>query len=162
MVQNVGNKSNSASPYGSIDRVGTTQDGRVIYRVVDPNGKIAGGLSVAAKDSDTFERSYNQIMEATPKLEKYMQTHTKDDIKKAQKRGRWISAIGAFTGGIFPATLIKNQKQWVKIVSTIGGTIAGLFVGLQIAKKATVPPGAEEMTKASQAISKLDIKPIKG
>lgn len=158
MVQNVSQKQGG---YGSIDKVGTSPDGRVIYKVTDPKGNVAGGLSVAPNDCDRFERSYKSIMDAAPKVEKYMQTHTEDDLKKSQKRGRWITAIGAFTGGIIPAVVIHKPKTWVKFVITAAGTIAGLFLGTAIAKKTTIPPGMEEMSRASQELSKLDIKPIR-
>lgn len=156
MVQNVGSKQGG---YGSIDRVGTSPDGRVIYKVTDPNGKVAGGLSVAPNDCDRFEHSYKSIMEAAPKVEKYMKTHTEEDLKKSQKKGRWITAIGAFTGGIIPAVLIRQPKKLVKILATAAGSFAGLFAGAAIARRTTIPPGVEEMTRASQELSKLDIKP---
>ena len=159
MVNNVG--ANAQNPYGAINKVGMTQDGRVVYQVVNPEGKVQGGLSVAAADCDTFERSYKDIMEAAPKLEKYMQTHTEDDMKKAQKKGRWITAIGGFTGGIIPVILTKNYRTFVQIICTAAGVIAGLFAGAKVAQKVSVPPGAEQMTRASQEISKLDIQAVK-
>lgn len=160
MVQNTSFRSNPTSSYGEINRMGTTPDGRVVYQVKDGNGKIAGGLSVAPNDCDKFERAYVEILDAAPKLEKYMQTHTEEDLKQAQKKGRWITAIGAFTGGIIPAALIKSDIKILKIACAAAGTIAGLFAGAKIAKKVTIPPGAEEMSKATQEISKLDIKPL--
>ncbi len=156
MVQNIG----AGNKYGSINRVGQTKDGRIVYQVTDPDGKISGGLSVAPADSDRFERSYKDIMEAAPKVEQYMKTHTQDDLKNAQKKGRWITAGGAFIGGIIPAVAIHKLNTFPKILCTLAGTIAGLFVGAKIAGKATVPPGAEQMAKATQELSKLDIQPI--
>ena len=158
MVQNVG--SQGGNMYGSIDRAGSTPDGRVIYKVTGADGKVAGGLSVAPADCDRFERSYKDIMDAAPKLEKYMQTHTQEDVKRAQKKGRWITAGAAFVGGIIPAVAIRKPGKLVKILATLAGTVAGLFTGLQIARKTTVPPGAEQLSKATQEISKMDIKPV--
>lgn len=158
MVNNV--SAGAQNQYGAINRVGMTQDGRVVYQVVNPEGKIQGGLSVAAADCDRFERSYNDIMEAAPKLEKYMQTHTEDDMKKAQKKGRWITGIGAFAGGLTTIFLTKNCKTWLQILCTAAGTIAGLVGGAKVAQKVSIPPGAEQMTRASQEISKLDIKAV--
>ena len=157
MVQNVGTGSN----YGSINRVGQTADGRVVYQVKDPNGKVAGGLSVAQADCDRFERSYKDITEAAPKVEEYMKTHTQSDLKDAQKKGRWITAGGAFVGGIIPAVLVHKPDVWiVQFLCTAAGTIAGLFVGSRIARKVAIPPGAEQMARATQEISKLDVRPI--
>ena len=156
MVKNVG----TGNDYGSISRVGQTVDGRVVYQVTDRNGKIAGGLSVAPTDSDRFERSYKEIMEAAPKVEEYMKSHTQADLKDAQKKGRWITAGGAFVGGIIPAVTLHKPNTFVKILCTLGGTLAGLFAGARIARKVVVPPGAEQMAKATQELQKLDIKPI--
>ena len=161
MVQNVGSSNNPNKSYGEISRVGTSPDGRVIYKVVDPSGKVAGGLSVSPNDCDKFERVYNNVMEAAPKFEKYMSTHTKEDLKKNQKRGRWITGIGAFIGGILPAVLIKKpDKKIIKILATLAGTTVGLFAGVSVAKKVVIPPGVEEMSKATHEMSKLDVRPI--
>ena len=85
MVNQVGFKSQSS--YGEIKRIDTTPEGRVIYQVTAPDGQVAGGLSVAANDCDKFERSYEAMMEAAPKLENYMKTHTEEDLKSNQKKG---------------------------------------------------------------------------
>jgi outer membrane lipoprotein SlyB len=159
MVQNV--NANNSSGYGKVTRAGETPDGRAAYTVTDPNGKVIGALSIAEKDCDSFERSYKDIMEAAPKLEQYMKTHTEADLKQAQKKGRWITAIGAFTGGIIPAVLVKKpEKGIVKFLATLAGTIVGLIAGAKVAKKVTVPPGAEQMARATENIQKLDIKPL--
>lgn len=158
MVQNVSNQ----NPYGSIDRVGMTQDGRVVYKVTDGNGEIAGGLSVAQKDCDMFERSYRDVMEAAPKLEQYMKTHTEEDMKRQQKRGRWIIGGSALIGGLIPALtshFITQKTVWQALM-TLAGTVAGLFVGIKVGTKAMTPPGAEQMTRATQTLSKLDIQQI--
>jgi hypothetical protein len=156
MVQNV----NSQSQFGTINRVGNTPDGRVVYQVVNPNGQIAGGLSVAQKDCDTFERSYNTMMNAAPKLEKYMQTHTEDDIKRLQKKGKWIIGGSGLVGALIPAIATYKMKTWQQILISLGGAIIGLIGGIKIGSKVMTPPGAAELNKATQEISKLDIQPI--
>ena len=159
MVNSVG--INNQNPYGSINKVGTSNDGRVIYQVVGADGNVKGGLSVAPNDCDKFERSYQSLMEAAPKVEKYMKNHTEEDLKKLQKKGRRITGLSAFAGGIIPAILIhKPDKFLVQLLCTTAGAAAGFFTGLQIAKKITIPPGAEQMSKASKEMSKLDIKPL--
>ena len=158
MVQSVNNMANR---YGSVEKVGQTNDGRVVYKVTDPNGNVSGGLSVAQSDCDKFEHSYTNIINSAPKVEEYMKTHTQEDLKQAQKKGRWITAIGAFIGGIIPAIVIHKPDNWLfKILCTAAGTFAGLFLGGQVAAKVTIPPGAKEMAKATQELSKLDIRPI--
>ena len=159
MVSSVG--SNSQNQYGSINKVGSSKDGRIIYQVVGTDGKVKGGLSVAPTDCDKFEHSYKSLMNAAPKVEKYMQTHTEADLKKQQKKGRRITGISAFTGGIIPAVFIRKPDNfWVQLLCTIAGAATGFFAGLKIAKRITVPPGAEEMSIASRELSKLDIKQI--
>ncbi len=160
MVQNV--SSQPQNSYGSISKVGTTQDGRVVYKVTDANGQVAGGLSVAQKDCDKFERSYKDVMEAAPKLEKYMQTHTEEDVKNLQKKGKRIIGFSALIGGLIPALTSHfiTEKPWIQAILTIGGTIAGLMIGSKAGAKAVTPPGAEQMTRATQTLSKLDIQPV--
>lgn len=159
MVQNI---SQAQNPYGSINRIGTTPDGRVVYKVMDGNGDIAGGLSVAQKDCDTFERTYNDIMTAAPKLEKYMQTHSEEDIKRLQKRGKRIIGGSALVCGIIPALFSHKltSNKWLQVAMTLGGTFIGLFAGVKIGTKVMTPPGANEMSKATKTLSSLDVQPI--
>lgn len=156
MVQNV----NSQSQFGTINKIGNTPDGRVVYQVVNPNGQVAGGLSVAQKDCDTFERSYNTMIAAAPKLEKYMQTHTEEDIKSLQKKGKWIIGGSALVGALIPAIATYKMKLFPQILITLAGTVLGLIGGIKIGAKVMTPPGAAELNKATQEISKLDIQPI--
>ena len=69
--------------YGNIQRVGASENGRVLYRVIDSNGQEAGKLTVAGKDTDKFEQSYREIMEAAPKIQKFVtENSSEEDIKK--------------------------------------------------------------------------------
>ena len=56
MVQSV-----SGTGLGFINKLGTSPEGRVIYEVNDPQGQMNGRISVAANDSDTFEKAFNDI-----------------------------------------------------------------------------------------------------
>lgn len=161
MVQNVSNP--ATNNYGSINRVGTTDNGRVIYQVTDGAGKIAGNLSVAQKDCDIFEKSYKDIMEATPKLQNYVQTTPPQKMEKMQKLSKWIIAGGALIGGLIPAIKVKGEgvpgaiKQ---IFATLLGTGVGLGLGIGVATKTCTPPGSVQFTKATQQLSKIDIQPV--
>lgn len=155
MVQNISNQ----NPYGSINRVGQTNDGRVIYQVTDPTGKEAGKMSVAQADCDVFEKSYKDIMESVPKLQKYAEKHSSpDDMKKVQSRSRWITASFAVVGGLIPMIKTKGAT-WKQVLFTLCGTVAGLAAGIATSYAVTAPPGAAKMAKATKAISKLDIRP---
>ena len=66
MIQNP-----SINNYGSINKIGSTNNGRVIYEVKDGNGATAGKLSVAQPQCDIFERSYNEMMAAAPETQKF-------------------------------------------------------------------------------------------
>ena len=159
MVQGLNVNSNGM---GSISRVGMTNNGRVIYSVVEPNGQVAGHLTVSQKDCDTFERTYNDIMTAAPKLEKYMQTHSEEDIKRLQKRGKRIIGGSALVCGIIPALFSHKltSNRWLQVAMTLGGTFIGLFAGVKIGTKVMTPPGANEMSKATKTLSSLDVQPI--
>ena len=157
MVQNVSTQ--QPNNFGVIDRIGTTNNGRVIYQVVDKSGKIAGKMSVAQKDCDTFERSYSQIMRAAPKMQAYMQNTPPEKLAKKQKMAKWIMGGGALLGGLWPA--LKAKGTFKQIALTILGSGAGLLAGMFCSSKMLTPPGSQEFIEASRAISKLDIQPVK-
>lgn len=160
MVQSV--NSGNQSKYGSIEKVGVTPEGRAVYKLVDADGSVAGGLTIPQQQCDTFERSYNMMISAAPKLENYMKTHSEEDIKKQQKRGKWIIGGSALAGGLVPALFSYKLtgNKFLQILMTVGGTLAGFFAGRGVGIKVMTPPGAEEMAKASKMISKLDIQPV--
>lgn len=161
MVQNVSNQNSGG--YGSINRIGATENGRVIYQITDDSGKVAGNLSVAQKDCDTFEKSYKDIMEATPKLQKYVQTTPPEKMEKMQRLSKWIIAGGLLIGGLIPAIKVKGDG-WTGVIKQIFATLLGAGVGLgagvTIATKTCTPPGSIQFTKASQNLSKIDIQPV--
>lgn len=158
MVQNVSvqNQNN----YGSINRIGTTETGRVVYQVSDGAGRVAGRLSVAAKDSDTFEKSYQTMMEAAPKLQKFAENTTPEKMQKKQKKVAWgvgiLGAVGAGLGIWFT----RNSGILKQSLVALGGAVVGLGTGVFMANKAMTPPGAKELNDASKTLSKLDIQPV--
>ena len=156
MVQSVSNQ--APNNLGSINKIGSTQDGRIIYQVIDGDGKVAGNMSVAQKDCDTFESSYNKMIEAAPKLQEYMQNTTPEKMQKKQKMAKWIMAGGALLGGLWPA--LKARGLFKQISLTLLGVAAGLAGGMYVGAKIVTPPGAKEISEASQTLSKLDIKAV--
>ena len=86
-----------------------------------------------------------------------------EKIQKRQKASKWIIAGAALLGGSLGLLKTKGNGFWgtmKQIGITILGTGAGLFGGAFIASKCTTPPGAAEFSKATQALSKLDIQPV--
>ncbi len=161
MVQNVSNQ--SSNNYGSINRIGTAENGRVIYQVTDGSGQVAGKLSVAQKDCDTFEKSYKDMMEAAPKLQKYVQNTPPQKMEKMQRLSKWIIAGGVLLGGLIPAIKVKGNGFWgtmKQIGATLLGAGVGLGLGVTVATKTCTPPGSIQFTKASQNLSKVDIQPV--
>lgn len=162
MTQNISNQPHSG--YGSINRIGTTNNGRVVYQVINNKGEVAGKMSVAQKDCDTFEKSYRDLMEATPKIEQYARTTTPEKMQKKQQQMKWIIGGCGLLGGIVPLILYKPQGEW-KSVKQVGltllGTGAGLVLGFSAAAKTMTPPGSVKFVKATNNISKLDIQPVK-
>lgn len=152
-----------ANGYGTINRIGSTQDGRNVYQITDPTGKESVKLSVAQQDSDKFEKSYNEIMEAAPKLQKFAQTTTPEKMQKRQSAGKWIIGICTAIGGGIPLIKAKcGGKTWKQALVTLAGTIAGFICGTIISVKTTTPPGTIQLTNATKTLSKLDIKPYNG
>lgn len=159
MVQNI--SAQGANPYGSIQKIGTTENGRVVYQVIDGNGKEAGKMSIAGKDCDVFEKSYRDIMESAPKIQKYAQTHSSPaDIEKRKKISKWLVWTGAILGAGIPIYLTRKSTTGKQLFATAAGIIAGLTGGFALSIKATTPPGTMKFTKAAKNISKLDIQPI--
>lgn len=161
MVQNVGSpiQAPSTNKYGTVKKIGTTENGRIVYQIIDPAGKLSGNLSVASNHADVFEKSYNQLLENAPKIEKYTASMDPVKMEKIKNRGKWIRAIFTCVGGGIPMIKVKGGT-WKQIGLTALGTIAGFITGSLVAGKVTTPPGAKEFAQATQTISKLDIKPI--
>ena len=148
--------------YGNIQRTGTTENGRAIYRVIDAEGKEAGRLSVAGTDTDKFESAYRDIMDAAPKIQKYVtENSSESDIKKRRNISRAIVATGGFLGAAIPLTLMRNSKNTMRtILATVTGVVAGLSAGFGTSLAVTTPPGTYKFAKASRTFAKLDIQPI--
>ena len=106
MVQNV----SQPQGYGSIKKVGMTQDGRVVYQAIEPNGKVAGRISIARKDCDLFEKSYRDILESAPQIQRYAKTTSPDKMAKKQKAAKWIVGLSTAVGGGVPLFLIKTAR----------------------------------------------------
>lgn len=160
MVQNVSNQ--TPNGYGSLNKIGMTNNGRVLYQVVDASGQNTAKLSVAPQHSDSFEKSYNDIMQNAPKLQKYTETMGPEKLEKKQKIAKSMVIGGAVLGGIYPLLKIKCNGFW-GFVKSVGLTLLGAGVGGALgvygASKVVTPPGTKEIAKATQTLSKLDIQP---
>lgn len=158
MVQSVNNQ--SVNQFGAINRIGNAQDGRGVYSVLDGNGREAGKLSVAANDCDVFEKSYKDVMESAPKIQKYVQTHSSPEaIQKRKRTSRWITVACAAIGAGIPIHLTRNKSTWVQIPVTILGMLAGVMAGFGLSFAVTTPPGTMKFSKATKNISKIDVQP---
>lgn len=161
MVQNVSTQ--TPNGYGAVNRIGMTNNGRVVYQVIDGAGHETIKMSVNPRDCDKFEKSYRDIMESAPKLQRYAQTTTPEQMQKKQKAAKWIVGGCGLAAGIFP--LIKCKVNGIgtglkALGLTLLATGAGLVGGMFIASKMVTPPGAMQFSKATQTISKLDIQPV--
>ena len=147
--------------YGNIQRMGSTENGRAIYRVIDSDGKEAGRLSVAGTDTDKFESAYRDIMDAAPKIQKYVTENSSEaDIKKRRNISRAIVGAGGFLGAAIPIALTRKASTLKQILATVTGVVAGLSAGFATSLAVTTPPGTYKFAKASRTFAKLDIQPI--
>ena len=147
--------------YGNIQRMGSTENGRAIYRVIDSDGKEAGRLSVAGTDTDKFESAYRDIMDAAPKIQKYVTENSSEaDIKKRRNLSRAIVGAGGFIGAAVPIALTRKASTLQQILATVAGVVAGLSAGFATSLSVTTPPGTYKFAKASRTFAKLDIQPI--
>lgn len=147
--------------YGNIQKIGATENGRAIYRVIDSEGKEAGRLSVAGADTDKFESAYRDIMDAAPKIQKYVTENSSEaDIKKRRNTSRAIVGIGGLVGAAIPVVLTRKASTLKQILATVTGVVAGLTAGFATSLAVTTPPGTYKFAKASRTFAKLDIQPI--
>ncbi len=147
--------------YGNIQRMGSTENGRAIYRVIDSDGKEAGRLSVAGTDTDKFESAYRDIMDAAPKIQKYVTENSSEaDIKKRRNLSRAIVGAGGFIGAAVPIALTRKASTLKQILATVAGVVVGLSAGFATSLSVTTPPGTYKFAKASRTFAKLDIQPI--
>lgn len=147
--------------YGNIQKIGSTEHGRAIYRVIDSDGKEAGRLSVAGTDTDKFESAYRDIMDAAPKIQKYVTENSSEaDIKKRRNLSRAIVGAGGLIGVAVPIALTRKASTLQRILATVAGVVAGLSAGFVTSLSVTTPPGTYKFAKASRTFAKLDIQPI--
>lgn len=147
--------------YGNIQKIGSTEHGRAIYRVIDSDGKEAGRLSVAGTDTDKFESAYRDIMDAAPKIQKYVTENSSEaDIKKRRNLSRAIVGAGGLIGVAVPIALTRKASTLKLILATVAGVVAGLSAGFVTSLSVTTPPGTYKFAKASRTFAKLDIQPI--
>lgn len=159
MVQNITNQNAS---FGSISRVGTTPDGRIIYQVNDSSGQETGKMTVAAQDADLFEKSYNDIMEAAPKIQKYAVEHSSPEAAERRKKtSRIITLLTTLVGVGIPIYLTrKSSSTFKQVFAALGGAIAGLAAGMGLTFATLTPPGMMKFSKASKNLSKIEIQPL--
>lgn len=151
---------NNPNPYGSINRIGTTENGRAIYQILDEKGKEAAKMSLPETECDKFEKSYNTIIETAPKIQRYAQKHSSpEEIAKKRKTSNWIMALSTIAGVAIPMMTLRGSK-WKTIPLTIAGLVAGLAGGIGISTAVTSAPGTMKFAKAVKRLSKLDVQPI--
>lgn len=159
MVQKINNS--IVNSYGSINKIGTRVDGRVVYQVVDPDGKEAAKITIPEADCDKFEKSYNTILKTAPKIQEFAQNHSSpEELKKRRKTSNWTIALSTLICGGIPLFGLHKGGNFVKALATIGGTFVGLIGGFNLASILTSPPGTMKFAKATKNISKIDIQPL--
>ena len=154
------NEINNMNPYGNIQRAGVG-NGRVIYRVIDSEGKEAGKMTVAQQDADTFEKSYIDIMSTAPKIQKYVSEHSSpEELQRRRLMSRICIASGTILGVALPLLLMRKSSITKKILTSIGGIVLGLTAGFGASLSISTPPGTFKFARASRKLSKIDIKPL--
>lgn len=149
------------NPYGNIQRIGMTQNGRTVYRVIDSNGQEAGKLTIPQTETDKFEKAYIDIVKTAPKIQDYVVNHSSEaDIKKRRTISRVIVATGGVLGAAVPLILTRNSSTLKKILYTVTGIVAGISAGFAGSLAATMPPGTMKFAKATKTLSKIDVQPV--
>ncbi len=148
--------------YGNILRAGNLPNGRVLYNVIDSEGNKAGKLTVPLEQVDTFEESYNRILESAPKIQAFVKANSSEEaISKRRNLGRGIVAASGVAGAVLPMVLFrKSTSVTKKILGIVAGIVTGLSVGFIASLGVTTPPGSFDFALASRNLSKLDIQPV--
>jgi hypothetical protein len=168
MVQNISQQqaNNPIASMGTINKVGTTQNGRIVYELVDGAGKVGGKISVGAQHADTFERSFKTITEVAPKIQKFQEQMTPRKLEKMKAGSKWAKWGLTLTGFGLPAIFVKpKNEKWstlIQVGTTLVGTVAGFIAGQVLGAKIMTPPGGMELAKATQTLQKLDVQPYMG
>ena len=146
------------NPMGSVNRIKTAENGRVIYQVTDGEGKTSVKLSVNPNDCDRFEKAYNDMSEAGPKLQNFMQNTNEEKLKKLKKTANWILGLSVGLGTAIPIFTTAKFSTFKQVLCTLGGMITGFVAGKGIATAVTTPPGAFKLSKAIKEVQSLDIQ----
>ena len=150
------------NPYGSIQKVAVLPNGRVLYNVIDSDGKEAGKLTIPNEQVDTFESSYKEILETAPKIQAYVKANSSEgSIKKRRNMARGIIGASGVIGASIPLIILrKSTSMTKKILGAVAGIVVGLSTGFIASLGVTTPPGSLEFAKATRDLSKLDIQPV--
>lgn len=161
MVNGVSSIDLQHNPYGSIRRKERLDNGRILYHVVDSNGRTAGMLTVPEKQMDTFEKSYNEIITTAPIIQKYVAENSSEDDRKLRRiKSQAIVTIGGAFGALVPLMLTWKKSPMQKILSTGAGIVLGVAAGFVAAFISSLPPGTFKFEKASHTLAGLDIQPV--
>ena len=150
------------NPYGSIQRAADLPNGRVLYNVIDSDGKNAGKLSLPKEQTDSFEASYKEILDVAPKIQAYVTTNSSEEaVKKRRNIARAVIGTSGVIGAAIPLIILrKSTSMTKKILGGVAGIVTGLTAGFVASLGVTTPPGSLEFAKATRNLSKLDIQPV--
>ncbi len=144
---------------GAVTRVGNTQDGRAVYQLSNPNGEVAN-ISIAQKDCDKFEKSFNEMMRLTPELQKYAEQGGQEKMAKRKKASRWVVGGSTVAGLALPIILTRKAKVGKQILWAILGTVTGFVGGAFAASKMVIPAELKKFAKVQKELSTIDIQPV--
>ena len=157
MVQNISVQ--NSNQMGTVNRIASTTDGRIVYQVTSSDGSPAGKMVVAGKDADTFERAYQDIVETAPQIQEFAQRHSSpEEVARLKKRSNWTVGIATALGFIIPAATTSKLKPWLQITLSALGALVGYIGGSAVSYSMNTPSGMAKFTKASQVISNMDIQ----
>lgn len=150
------------NPYGSIQRAADLPNGRVLYNVVDSEGRKAGKLTVPREQADSFESSYKEILDVAPKIQAYVSKNSSEEaIKRRRNMARVIVGTSGVIGASVPLIILrKSTSVTKKILGAVAGIVTGLAAGFVASLGVTTPPGSLEFARATRNLSKLDIQPV--
>lgn len=156
MVQNL--SANQSMQVGVLNRLGINKDGRVEYKIASADESQKLLISVPQNQADIFEKSYNDLMKSAIVIQKHTADMTPEKLEKRKSAAKWTIGIPTAIGGLTAVLKTSKLKTWKQVAWTAVGTITGMAVGSLTAKALFTPPGMDKFKKATDTLTKLDIK----
>jgi hypothetical protein len=139
------------NPNINYEKVGNTNDGRVIYETTNLKTNQKSKFTVPQQNVDKFDKVINEMAKFS--LNKY------DNPTKMVQKVYLGNVFGAVAGAGLSAFLTKNSSTTKRVLGVIGGSIGGLVVGAMTSLFVILSDITSKVVKFGKFSKDLDVKP---